>query len=286
MVVYLDIAFFLNFFADALALYVTARVSALPVDRRKLLLAAGLGGTYGALCALPVFRMGAAVLPELAVAAALVRLAYGRSGTFPRQFLMFFLLSCTMGGVLLAAVQLLQSRQGMTILRSLDWKVFFLAGGGCFAVLSVVFRGEARHAVRGQLYHGAVERRGRKAPVTALLDTGHGLTDGLTGAPVLTVHWSALDALWTPEERRALQRLERLGAAACLPELGAGFRLLPYRAVGVEDGLLLCFRPDKVTLEGRDLGRVTVALSPTAVSEGGANALWGGEGEKEGQYAA
>ena len=277
MVVYLDIAFFLNFFADALALYVTARVSALPVDRRKLLLAAGLGGTYGALCALPVFRMGAAVLPELAVAAALVRLAYGRSGTFPRQFLMFFLL---------AAVQLLQSRQGMTILRSLDWKVFFLAGGGCFAVLSVVFRGEARHAVRGQLYHGAVERRGRKAPVTALLDTGHGLTDGLTGAPVLTVHWSALDALWTPEERRALQRLERLGAAACLPELGAGFRLLPYRAVGVEDGLLLCFRPDKVTLEGRDLGRVTVALSPTAVSEGGANALWGGEGEKEGQYAA
>ena len=54
----------------------------------------------------------------------------------------------------------------------------------------------------------------------------------------------------------------------------------------MEDGLLLCFRPDKVTLEGRDLGRVTVALSPTAVSEGGANALWGGEAEKEGQYAA
>ena len=101
---------------------------------------------------------------------------------------------------------------------------------------------------------------------------------------MLTVYWAALDPLWTPEERQALGRLEREGAAACLPALGPGFRLLPYRAVGVEDGLLLCFRADGAALEGKALGAVTVALSPTAVSGGGANALWGGE--EEGRYAA
>ena len=82
----------------------------------------------------------------------------------------------------------------------------------------------------------------------------------------------------------ALSRLEAEGAAAVLSRLGpgSGFRVLPYRAVGVRSGLLLCFRADRARADGRELGEITVALSPGAVSEGGAAALWGGETGKEG----
>ena len=53
-------------------------------------------------------------------------------------------------------------------------------------------------------------------------------------------------------------------------------------------GLLLCFKADRAELEGRSLGAVTVALSPTPVSDGGGYAaLWGGEEGKEAEsYAA
>ncbi len=283
MVVYLDEAFLLNFLADALALYVTARVSGLAVRRGRLLGAAAIGGTYGALCALPALGALGGTLPALLAAAGLVYLAYGRQGTFLRQLLLFFLLSCTMCGAVVGAGQALRSG-GAAFLQSLDWRVFFLAGGGCFLMLSVTFRGGARHATAGRLCRALVERNGRRASLTALLDTGHTLTDGLTGAPVLTVYCAALDALWTPGEREILSRLEREGPAACLSRLGAGFRLLPYRAVGVSGGLLLCFTADRVTIDGRELGSITVALSPTAVSGGGANALWGGE--REARHAA
>ena len=53
MVIYLDIAFLLNALADALALYGTARLTGLPVQKLRLAAAAALGGTYGAVCALP-----------------------------------------------------------------------------------------------------------------------------------------------------------------------------------------------------------------------------------------
>ena len=45
---------------------------------------------------------------------------------------------------------------------------------------------------------------------------------------------------------------------------------------------------DRAELEGRSLGAVTVALSPTPVSDGGGYAaLWGGEEGKEAEsYAA
>ena len=59
--------------------------------------------------------------------------------------------------------------------------------------------------------------------------------------------------------------LERLNRGA----LGVRFRLLPYRAVGVECGFLLAVRADSVRVGGEELGDILVALSPTPVSDGG-----------------
>ena len=288
MVVYVDIAFLLNCLTDGAALYVTGRLSGLPVRLRRLLAGALLGGTYGALCVLPGWGVLASFPVQAAAAAGLVWLAFGKRGAFLRQLLLFFILSCALGGALVAGGQLLASGDGLAVLARLDWRVFFLAGGICFVVLSVVFRGGARHAVAGELCQCTLERRGRRAAFTALLDTGHTLTDGLTGRPVLTAHWAALEPLWTAEERAVLSRLERDGGAACLEKLGGGFRLLPYQAVGVSGGLLLCFQAERAVIGGNVIAPVTVALSPTAVSDGGGYAaLWGGENGKEaGGYAA
>lgn len=223
---------------------------------------------------------------QVCAAAALVRLAFGRREGFLRRGLLFFLLSCSLAGALVAGERLLREQGGA--LEGLDWRIFFLAGGGCFLLLSVVFRGGVRHSAAGQLRRCRIRRRGREAELTVLLDTGCTLTDGLSGTPVLTAHWAALEALWTPEERVVLSRLESEGAACCLERLGGGFRLLPYRAVGVRSGLLLCFKADGAELDGRPLGTVTVALSPTPVSDGGGYAaLWGGDAGKEAEpYAA
>lgn len=293
MVVYLDLAFLLNCLTDALALYVTARLSGLQVRRGRLLAASLLGGTYGVLCMLPPLRGASAFFPQLAAAGALVWLAFGRRGAFLRQFLLFFMLSCTMGGALFAFARLLEENGGLELLKTLNWKVFFLAGGICYMLLSIVFRGGARHAVAGQLMRGWVELSGRRAVFTVLHDTGHTLTDGVAGDPVLIVERSALEPLWTQAELSVLEKLEERGAAWCLERLSAlspgRFRLLPYRAVGVSAGVLLCFRADRGALDGGELSRLTVAISPTAVSDGGGYAaLWGGEvkGKGERRHAA
>ena len=59
-----------------------------------------------------------------------------------------------------------------------------------------------------------------------------------------------------------------------LTRLGTGewksrFRLLPYRSVGVDHGLLLAVRVDRMELDGQRIGPMLVALSPTSVSDGG-----------------
>lgn len=287
MVVYLDLAFLLNGAADALALYVTARLSGVHIRGRRLAAAALLGAVYGTLALLPPLAfLGSAPLQAM-ICAGLVCLAFGRRRTLLRETLLFCLLSCTLGGALVAAAMLAQPQGGLSELKKLNWSVFFLAGGACFSVLSLLFRGGAKHAVAGEIARGSVELRGRRADFSVLLDTGCALTDGLTGAPVLAVYREALSGLFTPEERSVLRHLKEKGPVWCLERLEPGrWRLLPYRAVGVESALLLCFTAENVRIGARERGRTSVALTPTELAGGGGiMALWGGE-RGDGGHAA
>ncbi len=292
MVVYLDLAFLLNALADALALYITVRVAGISVGQRKIVLAAVLGGLYGAVCLLPGLAALGGFFPQMAAGAGVVRLAFGDGRDFLRRFLLFFIVSCTISGALMAFPQMLEGIVWSEGQGNLNWNVFFLAGIMCYILLSVIFRGGAKHAVSGQLCRGVLERKGRSVEFTALLDTGHTLTDGTGGRSVLIMEHTALPSLMSEQEQAMLGRLPLLGASECLADLGTvspgQFRLLPYRAVGVSAGMLLCFRADRLVLDGVDRGEVTVAISPTTVSDGGGyTALWGGEiTNREAPYAA
>ncbi len=276
---YPDLAFLLNSLTDLLALSATARLAGLPLRWKRLLAAAALGGMFGVICLLPPTAAENSVIFQMLVAAALIWVAFGPTSFFLRQLLLFWLLSCTMGGILLAADNLFQGGISWEVLSKLNWKVFFLVGGTCYFLLSVIFRGSARHELRGDLCRCTVTFRGREVSFTALLDTGHTLTDGATGDAVLIVEAAALGVLWTESEKALLAQLSVKGALWCLEQLAADFRfrLLPYQAVGVSTGLLLCFRADKALIDGQEYRHLTVAISPTPVSDGGGYcALWGG----------
>ena len=111
---------------------------------------------------------------------------------------------------------------------------------------------------------------GRSVELTALRDTGNTLTDPVAGIPVLVAEGALLLPLLPPG---TLMAGELADPVACMERLRDGplagrVRLLPYRAVGVERGLLLALRPDGLWVNGerRDM---LAALSPTPVSDGG-----------------
>ena len=164
----------------------------------------------------------------------------------------------------------------------MNWKVFILVGIMCYFTLSVVFRGSAKHAVAGQLCRMGIKLDEQKIILEALHDTGHTLCDPFRGTPVITVWYRAVEGLWSKEEREVLGQLELLGSAHCAQKLGeitpGKFRLIPYRAVGIDCAMLLVFVADEVWIDQHNYGKMTIALSPTPLSDGGGyTALWGGE---------
>ena len=221
MVVYLDVLFFTNVLMDWITLLAAARLGGAKVRQGRLALASLLGGVYAA---------GAALLPLLAALPAL--------GAVSERRLLF-------GAGYYFAVPL---------------RLLLLAAALGYTLSGILLRGDAKHgSIRRDIRPLTICFSGRERRVRVLEDTGHSLTEPVSGKPVLILcRGEAALLLNDPLDGDAAHQLTALPA-----ETAAHCGLVPYRAVGTESGLLLYFRPDRVLeADGKTLDCVCAAGPP------------------------
>lgn len=273
-VIYVDTLFLLNALVDYLLLLCAARLAGEPLKRLRFALGAVLGGGYAVAIFLPGLGFLERPACRLAAAVLMVLAAFWGSRRLGRQVLIFFALSCAFAGGVLAISML--GGQGLSLNRGviysgMDLKIVLLSAAGCYAVLSLLLQKTVRHtSFTGELKAVRLELGGRTVELTALTDTGNTLTDPVTGQGVMVAEGERLLPLFAAYQRPSVQELrDPAGALERLTGAGGRFRLLPYRAVGVDRGLLLAVRVDRAVVDGEDRGAMVVALSPTPVSDGG-----------------
>jgi len=275
-VIYIDTLFLLNALVDYLLLLAAARLAGEPLRRGRFALGAALGGLYAVAIFLPGMGFLAHPLCRLASAALMLLAAYGGSRRLLRQGVLFLALTCAFGGGVVAIGLL--GGTGLALgngvfYSALDLKVVLLSAAVCYGVITLVFQRLGRHsAASGELARVRLRLGERWTDLTALVDTGNTLADPATGRPVMVAEGERLSGLFPGEHRPSPADLR--DPASALARLGTGewrarFRLLPYRSVGVDRGLLLAVRADALELDGQGRGPALVALSPTPVSDGG-----------------
>ena len=287
-VIYVDTLFLLNALVDYLLLLCAARLAGEPLKRLRFALGAVLGGGYTVAIFLPGLGFLERPACRFAAAVLMVLAAFWGSRRLGRQVLIFFALSCAFAGGVLAISML--GGQGLSLNRGviysgMDLKIVLLSAAGCYVALSLLLQKAVRHtSFTGELKAVRLELGERAVELTALTDTGNTLTDPVTGQGVMVAEGERLLPLFEPSQRPSTQELrDPAGALERLTGAGGHFRLLPYRSVGVDRGLLLAVRADGLELDGVARGPVLVALSPTPVSDGGGyRALIGPMEEMEG----
>ncbi len=269
-VIYIDSLFLLNFILDYLLLLAAGRICALPLRRLRYALGAALGGAYAVAVVLPPLAFLTAAPVKLCAGAAMALIAYGGEGRLLRCILTFFAVSAAFGGAVWGASMLGGAAPGAGLYLPVDFKVLLLSFAVCYAVLTLIFH-RAMHRTQQRICTAAIGFQGRLVTLPALEDTGNSLCDSLTGEQVLVAEAEALCPLF-PAAGEVLRSLSdpmaALVALGEIPGLKGKFRLLPYSAIGVKQGLLLAFRPDTLTLDAQG-ARYLVALSPTPLSEDG-----------------
>ena len=255
MAVYADAVFLLDFLIDYLLLLGTNRLCGHPPDWKRTAIAAAVGGAYSVLCLLPGFSFFSRAVWRVVILVVLSWIAFGLSRSAIRRCVVFVILSMALGGVALGL-----GNKAVWTLPLSAVMIFVL----CF----VGFRDRI-----GTVSYLPVELfyRGKHLHLTALEDTGNGLRDPVTGRPVLVVDAQIAQKL-TGLTQQQLRSPVTSMAQSPIP----GLRLIPYRSVGQQSGLLLALRVPEVHI-GNWKGSSLVAFAPDGLSrEGAYQALTGG----------
>ena len=266
-VVYVDLLFLLNFVANYLLLLGAGRMSGAVLRRGRIAGGAALGAGYAAAVFLPGLGWLSAWPCKLASGVLMVLAAYGAGRELLRTGVLFFAASAALAGGVLA-VELLGGTS-LTVANGVfyshvDLRLLLLLFLLSYFILSLFFRRLGRHTQR-ELARVRVGMQGREIGMTALLDSGYTLADPVTNRPVIVADSGCFAGLLPPEVREA----EPIQALRRCQEMGIrGARLIPYRAVGVECGLLLALRADWVSVGGTVREGILVALSHTPVGAG------------------
>ncbi|MDR0325473.1 MAG: sigma-E processing peptidase SpoIIGA [Oscillospiraceae bacterium] len=274
-VIYIDSLALLNFIINYLLLLATARIGGTGFRRWRLAAAALFGAGYAVAVWLPGMMFLSGLFWKALSCAVMALIAFG-GFRFPRLMrlcLLFIAASFLLGGVVLALGLLAGSpSSGGIPYMPVDFKTLFLTAGLSYAVLTLAFKHMGRHGARETAEVLAVWGN-RQIRVKALLDSGHTLTDPISGAEVLILDASAAPALLPPPAAALLDPSllrDPAGVMELMGPLGLGtrFRLIPFRAVGVDCGFLLAFRPDQVTVRGKRRPGCLIGISPTPLAEG------------------
>jgi len=253
MVVYLDILLILNFLVDFFLLLGTNRLAGFPPNVRRAALGAVLGAAYGTACLLPGFSFLGNTFWRTVSLLLMGGFAFGFRRNAIRRCVLFYLLSMALGGVALG----LGTGRAWTLI------------GGAMAVAALCIFGFQGYMGK-QFLPVELQYGGKTISLTALQDTGNSLKDPLTGQPVLIIGPGAAQTL---TGLTAQQLRDPANALTVLP----GLRLVPYRAVGRESGMLLAVRMDNVRI-GSWRGSHMVAFAPEGLGENGEyQALTGGK---------
>ena len=276
-VVYIDLLFMLNLTANYLLLLGSGRVAGCPLKRIRI----GLGAAAGALYAVAVFLPGAQWLSAWPCKGAsgilMTLIAFGGQSRLLRVTAIFFTASAALAGLVLGAELL--GGNGLTVQNgvfysAVDIRLLLLLFVLCYFLMSLLFRRTGRHRA-GELVALEIRLHGKTITMTALRDSGHSLTDPVTNRTVVVAEHRYLaetlpDEIDPRDPISGLRRCQELGLK--------GARLIPYRAVGVDCGMLLALKTDSVSVNGRGVGSLLMALSPNPVDDGGAyQALIGGD---------
>ena len=272
--VYLDELFLLNLVVDYLLLLAAGRLAGEVLRRPRLALGAALGAAYAAGAVLPFGGFLLHPLCKLGAGVLMVVLAYGHSRRLLRTGLTFFAVSAAFGG----GVFLLQTFGSRSLAldgmlsAAPDLRLILLSATVCYVLITLALGRVSRHSVSGELVKAELTLAGRRVELTALVDTGNTLADPATGQPVMVAEGEKAAPLFPPgraptaeELRDPPALLERLWAEGWRGRC----RLLPYRAVGIEHGLLLAVRLDGAKVGGQEWRGLLLALSPTPVTDGG-----------------
>lgn len=273
MTVYIDVLFVINFVVNYVLLLITGKIMRREIKNSRLFLASVLGAFYACFMFFPQIKFMYGFSFKIIASLGLILVSYGTKNVrlFLKTAFVFYLSSFVFGGVTLAIFYFTDAglKYGGALNNgifyfNLPWKILFFSCLFAYIVVKVGF-GIYKRDKNFSYKRIKVVFLKNSAYLNALVDTGNLLMDPITNSPVVVAEFESVKTLLPPALIKLFKEdkendLQMVSDAVKDTEIEKRLRMIPFSSLGAQNGIMLGFKPDSVSVGNRVISNVCIGI--------------------------
>ena len=255
MTLYVDIIFLENLIMNSIIILATGIILKNTQRIWKNLVSSGIGAIYAILIYTSNFKIYSNIILKVILSVVIVYIAFKPANirSFLKHIIIFYLTSFTFGGVAFALLYFVRTQdilfQNGVLIGTYPIKMILAGGILGFIIITFAFKNIKGKLTRKDMMCTVIIGNTR---ITAIVDTGNLLKDPITKMPVLIMEREMLKGIF-PEI--ILENATDIvnGKEIELGEYSSKLRVIPYKSIGKENGLLLGIKAKNIRIVYQDI---------------------------------
>ncbi|WP_425446994.1 sigma-E processing peptidase SpoIIGA [Dethiothermospora halolimnae] len=281
MTIYAEYLLLENAIINFIILYVTKRFTRTDTNKIRLIISSLIGGIYTFVVFYPSLMFMAKFIMKFIVSILMIIVAFNpyTLKKFLKLISTFYVVTFVFAGAALALFYLsdIQIFVGKGIFYIRDFpikKLIFAVGISWILIKGTLGFIQSKIGKEKLFIPIEINLNNRNVKLNALVDTGNSLKDPISDRPVIIVEFKAIQDLLPIKVQDIFLKykennLDVVSTVMSKSNREISFRLIPFKSIGKDNGMLLGFKPDKVILRDEDnkiLSEIIVGIYNNSLS--------------------
>lgn len=261
MYIYAEYLLLENMIINYILLYLTKKFTKTEANNIRVLLASFIGAIYSLVIFFPSLRFMTKFIIKFSVSILIIIVAFNpaKIKKIIRLIATFYVMAFIFAGASLALFYLADVKayvgNGIFYIRDFPVKMLVFAVSISYILIKIVWGYIQSILTKNKIYMPiVVELNNKSVEVIGLIDTGNLLRDPLTQTPVIIIQFSAIKDLLPKKVQSIFEKykendLQAISEIMVENASSLKFRLIPYKSLGKENGMLIGFKPDHVIVK-------------------------------------
>ena len=258
MYVYAEYLLLENMIINFIILYVTKRITRTKTTKLRLFIAASIGSIYTLVAFFPSLQFMVKFSIKISISVLMIILAFNpeRLNLFFKQISTFYMISFAFAGAIIGIFYILNNNLDLTkfSFRNPNELIRFLTMGiliSIFLIQYVLKFYQSRMKRENHIAYVTICLNNKEVELATLIDTGNSLREPISQMPVIIAEYGALESI-LPQLIKEMylnkRDLDLEFMIEIMEEIGDDIRLrlIPFKSLGNENGMLVGFKPDRI----------------------------------------
>ena len=260
MYVYIEYLLIENIIINFIILYVTKGITRTETSKLRIFIASLVGSLYTLVAFFPSLEFMVKFSIKFSISVLMIILTFNPAGLklFLKQISVFYVISFAFAGAIIGIFYILNNNLDLTkfSFQSSDELMKFLVIGIIVAILLIRYMlkfHQARINKEQYITNIVIGLNNKEVELLALIDTGNSLKEPISQMPVIIVEYDALQNILPKLVRDMYLHKKELDLEVMtyiMEKMNEDikFRLIPFKSIGNENGILIGFKPDSIKI--------------------------------------